>query len=150
MDYVPSSTLEDAIDCFVQDVLKHVGNACDGLDAEHRQLQSERTDPTAATWRKLEAMLGFDPDDAPSDLVDGFEALTERYGAEPLEEAALAHQGERASEALEHCIEAAESSFSLQAVNAAAQLRDRIGVPPGPIRNTRLGETVDTNVGHPG
>ena len=174
LDYVPSSTLEDAIDCFVQDVLKHVGNACDGLDAEYRQLQSERTDPAVATWRKLEAMLGFDPDDAPSDLVDGFEALTERYGAEPLEEAALAHQGERASEALEHCIEAAESSnvlirapFSIDtdmigvartspqppwllAVDAAAQLRDRLGVPPGPIRNTRLSEIVGTNVDHLG
>ena len=174
LDYLPSSTLEDTIDCFVQDVLEQVGDACDGLDAEYRQLQSERTDPAVATWRKLEAMLGFDPDDAPSDLVDGLEALTERYGTEPLEEAALAHQGEGASEALEHCIEAAKSSNTLirapisidtdvigmarsplqppwlQAVNAAAHLRDRLCVPPGPIRNTRLSEIVGTNVDHLG
>ena len=90
LDYVPSSTVEEAIDRFVLDVLTHVGTACDGLDAEYRQLRSERADPEVAIWRTLEAMLGFDPDDAPEGLVRGFEALTDRYGAEPLQEAALA------------------------------------------------------------
>lgn len=134
LDYLPSSTLKDAIDCFVQDVLEQVGDACDGLDAEYRQLQSERTDPAVATWRKLEAMLGFDPDDAPSDLVDGLEALTERYGAEPLEEAALAHQGDGASEALEHCIEAAKSSNIL--IRAPISIdTDVIGMGRSPLQS---------------
>ena len=168
LNYVPSSTVEDAIDRFVGHVLEHVGDASDGLDTEYRQLQAERTDPTVATWRKLEAMLGFDPDDAPDGLVGGLEALTERYGSEPLQEAALAHQGEEATEVLETCIEAAECSnvlvrapfpfdtietnrSSLQppwrlAVGAANQLRHWLGVPPGPIRNTRLSEIVGTNV----
>ena len=174
LNYVPSSTVEDAIDRFVGHVLEHVGDASDGLDAEYRQLQAERTDPTVATWRKLEAMLGFDPDDAPDGLVDGLETLTERYGSEPLQEAALAHQGERATEALNNCIEAAESSnvliraplafdtldpievgrSSLEppwrlAVRAAKQLRHWLNVPPGPIRNTRLSEIVGTNVDSP-
>ena len=170
LDYVPSSTVEAAIDRFVGDVLEHVGDASDGLDAEYRQLQSERADPTVAAWRKLEAMLGFDPDDAPDGLVGGLEALTERYGSEPLQEAALAHQGEKATEVLQTCIEAAESSnvlvrapFSfdtleidrsspqppwLLAVGAANQLRHWLGVPPGPIRNPRLSEIVGTNVDH--
>ena len=175
LNYVPSSTVEDAIDRFVGHVLEHVGDASDGLDAEYRQLQAERTDPTVATWRKLEAMLGFDPDDAPDGLVDGLETLTERYGSEPLQEAALAHQGERATEAINNCIEAAESSnvlisapfafdtldpikvgrSSLQppwrlAVRAANQLRHWLNVPPGPIRNTRLSEIVGTNVDYLG
>ena len=168
LDYVPSLTVEAAIDRFVRNVLEHVGDASDGLDAEYRQLQAERADSTVAAWRTLEAMLGFDPDDAPDGLVGGLEALTERYGSEPLQEAALAHQGEEATEVLETCIEAAESSnvlvrapFSfdtleinrsspqppwLLAVGAANQLRHRLGVPPGPIRNTRLSEIVGTNV----
>ena len=175
LNYVPSSTVEDAIDRFVGHVLEHVGDASDGLDTEYRQLQAERTDPTVATWRKLEAMLGFDPDDAPDGLVDGLETLTERYGSEPLQEAALAHQGERATEAINNCIEAAESSkvlisapfafdtldpikvgrSSLQppwrlAVRAANQLRHWLNVPPGPIRNTRLSEIVGTNVDYLG
>ena len=81
LDYVPSSTVEEAIDRFVLDVLTQVGAACDGLDAEYRQLRSERADPEVAAWRTLEAMLGFDPDDAPEGLVGGLEALAERYGA---------------------------------------------------------------------
>ena len=170
LDYVPSLTVEAAIDRFVRNVLEHVGDASDGLDAEYRQLQAERADSTVAAWRTLEAMLGFDPDDAPDGLVGGLEALTERYGSEPLQEAALAHQGEEATLALENCIEAAESSnvlvrapfafdtletnrSSLQppwqlAVGAANQLRHWLSVPPGPIRNTRLSKVVGTNVDH--
>ncbi|MCY3821390.1 MAG: hypothetical protein OXH52_18885 [Gammaproteobacteria bacterium] len=171
LSYVPSSTVEDAIDRFVGHVLEHVGEASDGLDTECRQLQSERADPAVATWRKLEAMLGFDPDDAPEGLVDSLEALTERYGLEPLQEVALAHQGERATEALNDCIEAAKSSnvlirtpidftrkdrievgrSSLEpprrfAVRVANQLRHWLVVPPGPIGNKRLSEIVGTNI----
>ena len=81
LDYVPSLTVEAAIDRFVRNVLEHVGDASDGLDAEYRQLQAERADSTVAAWRTLEAMLGFDPDDAADGLVGGLEALTERYGS---------------------------------------------------------------------
>ena len=170
LDYVPSSTVEEAIDQFVLEVLEHAGTACDGLDAEYRQLCSERADPEAATWRTLEAMLGFDPDDAPEGLICGLEALTDRYGAEPLQEAALAHQGADATAVLDDCIEAAECSkvvvqapfavedfpvdrSSLQppwllAVNTADRLRRSLGVPPGPLRNTRLSEIVGIHVDH--
>ena len=110
LDYVPSSIIEDAIDRFVRAVLESVGDASDGLGTEYRQLQSERTEPSVAAWRKLEAMLGFDPDDAPDGLVARMEALSAQYGSEPLQEAALAHQGKRAAEALDNCIHAAKSS----------------------------------------
>lgn len=171
LTYVPSSTVEDAVDRFIGYVLEHVGEASDGLDIEYRQLQAERADPAVETWRKLEAMLGFDPDDAPEGLVDSLVALTERYGLEPLQEAALAHQGERATEALNDCIEAAKSSnvlirspidfdtkgridvgrSSLEppwrfAVRVANQLRHWLVVPPGPVRNKRLSEIIGTNV----
>ena len=110
LDYVPSSSIEDAIDRFVRAVLEGVGDASDGLGTEYRQLQSERTEPSVAAWRKLEAMLGFDPDVAPDGLVTRMEALSAQYGSEPLEEAALAHQGKRVAEALDNCIRAAKSS----------------------------------------
>ena len=102
------------------------------------------------------------------------EALSAQYGSEPLQEAALAHQGKRAAEVLDNCIRAAESSNvlvrspfpagtiadptyidrdsfqppCLLGVDAANQMRDRLGVPPGPIRNPRLSEIVGTNVDH--
>ena len=37
LHYVPSLTVEAAIDRFIRDVLEHVGKASDGLDAEYRQ-----------------------------------------------------------------------------------------------------------------
>ena len=170
LDYVPSSSVEEAIDGFVLDVVRNLGTACDGLDAEYRHLRSERDDPEVAAWRTLEAMLGFDPDDAPEGLVRGLEALTDRYGAEPLQEAALAHQGENATVVLDDCIEAAACSnvvvqapFAIEefqidrssleppwllAVNTADRLRHCLGVPPGPLRNTRLSEIVGINVDH--
>ena len=110
LEYVPSSTVEEAIDQFILDVLKQVGTDCDGLDVEYTQLRSERANPEVAAWRTLEAMLGFDPDDAPESLVSGFEGLTERYGVEPLQEAALAHQGANANAALDKCLVAAKCS----------------------------------------
>ena len=175
LDYVPSSIIEDAIDRFVRAVLESVGDASDGLGTEYRQLQSERTEPSVAAWRKLEAMLGFDPDDAPDGLVARLEALSEQYGSEPLQEAALAHQGKRGSRSagqLHPCGQVFQragsrsplpaetiadpayidrSSFQppcLLGVDAANQMRDRLGVPPGPLRNPRLSEIVGTNVDH--
>ncbi len=110
LDYAPSSIFEDTIDRFVRAVVESVGDASDGLGTEYRQLQSERTEPSVAAWRKLKAMLGFDPDDAPGGLVARMEALSAQYGSEPLQEAALAHQGKRAAEVLDNCIRAAKSS----------------------------------------
>lgn len=122
LEYVPSWTVEKAIDRFILDVLNQVGTACDGL------------------------------------------------GAEPLQEAALAHQGVHANAALDKCLEAAGCSnvvvrtpFAvnefqidrpslrppwLLAANAADRLRDWLGVPSGPLRNTRLSEIVGINVDH--
>lgn len=170
LNYVPTSTVEHAIDRFVHDVLIHAEAASDVLHAEYRQLRSERDDPEVATWRTLEAMLGFDPDDAPDGLIQSLSALTDRYGVEPLQEAALAHQGLHATAVLDHCIEAAQCSnvviqapFAIEgfqidrstlqppwllAVNAADRLRHWLGVPPGPLRNTRLSEIVGINVDH--
>ena len=83
LDYVPSSIIEDAIDRFVRAVLESAGDASDGLGTEYRQLQSERTEPSVAAWRKLEAMLGFDPDGAPDGLVARLETLSETIQNSP-------------------------------------------------------------------
>ena len=103
-------------------------------------------------------------------LVSGFEALTARYGAESIHEAANANPGERSTKVLDDCIEAAEmpkiilhapvavdamrlhrspldSPWQL-AMGAARDLRHRLALPLGPIRNTRLGEILGINVDH--
>ena len=168
LEYVPSSVAEDAVDTFIRAVMDDIGKDCDGLDSEYGQLRAERDDPTAARWRRLEAMLGFDPDDAPRDLVSFCEGMTGRYGRQGIEEAAVAHQGPGCATALQRSIAAAETSNVVMrapravheiridrttlappwqlAVDAARDSRRQLQVPPGPIRNTRLSELLSLNV----
>ena len=170
LHYLPASTVEGTLDGFVQDVLDDVGAANDGLDAEFEALLSERADPRASTWRRLEAMLGFDPDEAPEPLVASLESLADRFGLEAVGEAALARQGEQAGDVLEACIDAADRSRVVvhpphafaaidvekpsldapwqRATSAAEILRDRLHVPRGPIRNTRLSDLLGVSIDH--
>ena len=168
LEYVPSTTAEDAIDSFIRRVLQEVGSDCDGLDMEYQHLRAERTDPAVSRWRRLEALVGFDPDGAPERLVSDYEAMTERFGTDGIEEAALAQQGVQSTSALQVTLRAAENSkvllrtpgaiadFGLDhsplhppwrlAIGAARELRQRLRVPPGPIRNPRLSEVLNINV----
>jgi hypothetical protein len=40
----------------------------EALQSQLSALQREREDGEIAAWRRLEAQLGFDPDDAPAEL----------------------------------------------------------------------------------
>ena len=168
LEYVASSAVESAIDAFIESILHHAGSDCDGLDHEYRDLLAERADPVVSRWRRLEALLGFDPDAAPEGVVSDYEAMIERFGTEAIEEAALAQQGEYSGIALQDALGAAETSKvvlrtpsaaggieldrdPLQppwrlAIGAARGLRQRMRIPEGPIRNPRLSEVLGLNV----
>ena len=168
LEYVPSSTAERAIDTFIDHVLQDTGTDCDGLEQEFRYLRDERADPDASRWRRIEAMLGFDPDDAPEALVTDYETLSERFGIESVEEAALAQQGGQSVNVFQDTLRAAEASKVVLrtpatiaridldhhrhrppwqlAVRAAGQLRQHLRVPPGPIRNPRLSEVLGISI----
>lgn len=167
LEYVPSSTAERAIDTFIDHVLQDTGTDCDGLDQEFRDLRAERADPDASRWRRIEAMLGFDPDDAPEALVTDYETMSERFGIDSVEEAALAQQGGRSLNVFQDTLRAAEASKVVLrtpatiarielghrhrppwqlAVRAASQLRQHLRVPPGPIRNPGLSELLGISI----
>lgn len=168
LEYVPASTAESAIDTFIDHVLQDVGADSDGLEQEYRDLRTERADPDASRWRRIEATLGFDPDGAPEGLVTDYETMSERFGIDSIEEAALARQGADSINALQDTLRAAEASkVTLRtpstitrieldhhplrppwrlAVRAASELRQRLRVPPGPIRNPRLSEVLGINI----
>ena len=55
----------------------------------------ERRDPAAAEWRKLEALCGYDPDEAPAALIEKIASDRERLGRHAVEE--LAAQGRDAT-----------------------------------------------------
>ena len=168
LEYIASSTAENAIDAFIDDVLQDVGTDCDGLDREYQDLRAERADPSVSRWRRLEALLGFDPDAAPEGVVADFDTMTDRFGTEGIEEAALAQQRGHPVNALHDALRAAQNSRVLLrtpsiirpieldrhplrppwklAMGAARQLRQRLRVPSGPIRNPRLSEVVGIDV----
>lgn len=134
------------------------------LRAQFDALQEERADESVTAWRRLEAKLGFDPDDAPEGLLESLIEYTEAYGCSGVEEAAVADPGTQAVETLREEIAAAKQSRLIcdlsdavaaagtvergpdtlpwQAAEAVAKrIRDAIGVgEAAPLRNARLGE----------
>jgi hypothetical protein len=153
---VEGSAYEKGIDSFLTKVVETCVEARDGeaLRALVDQLRKERLDSEVAAWRKLEAQLGFDPDQAPASLMKRLAALEEAVGERALEEAAVSAPGLQAGRVLEDAIAAAKLSnaevdFSLaRAVDpsifdasipwrigeeAARWARHAVGVTEGPV-----------------
>lgn len=64
---VPAAELEAVIDDFVEDILKRLDTATvreSNLHHLWNELKSERADPELARFRRLEAQLGLEPDEA--------------------------------------------------------------------------------------
>lgn len=128
-------------------------------------LNKERTDPEAAQWRRLEAIAGFDCDEAPDDLMAGLAGLQERYGIEDIEEAVAAHPGIDTTRLLLETIDAGSSVHDIADFSGAMGLagsqpgslarepwqcaeqyargiREAFGHPDGPLRNARLADLL--------
>lgn len=94
--WIPAGAFEDTIDAFIGCVL---GRLEEGevheteLHALWQEVLAERADPDLAADRKLEAMLGFDPGEAPEGLVDDFQNLAAEAGDSAMAEIAPACAG---------------------------------------------------------
>lgn len=69
---IPISAFQTAVDGFVSEVVTRMDRL--GVDDGHlgsvwRELQNERADPEVSWWRRLEATLGYDVDEAPEGLL---------------------------------------------------------------------------------
>ena len=107
-EVVSAASLESAIDAFVDGVFQVLTNAKLGesnLHALWHDLQAERADETTAYFRRLEARLGFDPDEIDEDLVKSYIDDAQAIGEGALEEIA-AHSSQSGAEV--HMIRAAE------------------------------------------
>lgn len=166
INIVSARDYEDGLDSFLGHVLSTCGNAQDGSALKDivDQLNDERTNPQEAGWRRLEARLGFDPDEAPDGLIESLVEQENWIGSEAVEEAAVARPGNDAPQALQQAIAASEGSALLvdlesvgkveslgdrQDVNrpiwmiaedAAARLRQALGRSEGPLRNKPFSE----------
>lgn len=88
---IKARSFEEAIDAFISGVLARLA-AVKVRETTLRELWAEvveeRQDPTLTADRQLEALLGFDPDEAPESLLTTFKGLTSKAGASALKEIA--------------------------------------------------------------
>jgi hypothetical protein len=132
-------------------------------------VQSERRDADLTTWRRLEAMAGFDPDEAPDTLMAAFEEMLSRYSEADIEEAASAAPGADAASILLALVNETPSSAYADveftpavrignrevhtvdgepwemAEAAARMVRNNADLGSKPLRNRRLAEIAGTS-----
>lgn len=151
---VDGKAYEDGVDAFFVRVMSEAGAHPDAGAFKNmvEQLARERQDPSVSAWRVLEACLGFDPDEAPDEVMEAMTAFESRLGEDAVEEAAVAAPGAESPAILEAAVAASEASsivvdmseletvdpwHNMQpgtvpwrlAENAARQLRARLGNP---------------------
>jgi len=169
MGMIAANEYEAELDDFFQSVIGHCARTLDGnaLKELIGQILTERSDPELAAWRRLEACLGFDADEAPDAVINSLIDLESVAGEEGVEEAAHAQPGENSAESLEKVINATLQSelkvdLSLakelretletcanktpwqMAEEAATHLRSIIGVKMGQFKNDSLAEIFKT------
>jgi hypothetical protein len=157
---ITANQFELGIDEFFNAVLEQCARSADAqtLAALVGQLVTERREPELAAWRKLEARLGFDTDEAPDAVVETMLKLAPSLGDAEIEEAASAYPGPKSGEALQVVLEASKASHLeidlsnvdridptrdtrpypspwQMAESAAAQVRDMYGINHGPLGN---------------
>ena len=166
--FVNAEQFEGAVDQFLERAVNAQSNDRDALKAQYSALNCERNDQDFSTWRRLEAMSGYDADSAPDNLIQAFLGNVEKYGLDGVGEAIAAVQGEVAQEALEASISFAEQSGVIcdfreassaansvefrsrawiweQAEIAAKEVRNRSGCQKGPLKNGRLAEILNVS-----
>jgi hypothetical protein len=93
---LPSETFEAAVDAFVRRMLARLRDQQvpkSNLDCIWSDILAERCDPDLSKRRRLEALLGRDPDEVDDDAVDRLLADTGSLGEQAIQELAAAGAG---------------------------------------------------------
>ena len=169
--FVVAEQFERSVDEFLDRAIDAKSNDREALRAQVSALAEERNDGDVATWRRIEAKLGYDVDSAPDGLIERLMSYIGSYGNEGVEEAIVAIQGSASAEALDEEIEFTKKSkvvCSFHDATAAAGNVDRGGNEPirkiaeraakavrssldaqeGPLWNIRLAELLNTSKDH--
>ncbi|MHB8348205.1 MAG: hypothetical protein ACYDHM_13730 [Acidiferrobacterales bacterium] len=166
---ISAGVFETGIDEFVQRVLARLSSvklAQSDLGQLWQQLLAERGDEELSAMRRLEALLGFDLDEAPSKLIAFLQSRINEAGLNAVEEIAAAAK-QCSSETLQGILEqTSKSSISIriesasgilkqysdkssptelpwQRAEVAAKLaRNEWGIGKGPVSNNTLSELL--------
>lgn len=88
---ITAAEFEQRVDSFMEGVLSRMhsfGMGGDNLAKLWAEVLAERHNPEAARWRKLEALCGYDPDQAPAAIIEMLLEDKAHLGGKALEEVA--------------------------------------------------------------
>jgi hypothetical protein len=111
--FLSVSDFERSIDLFMETVLDRLESAKitnTELHAIWAEVRQERSDPAESVYRKLEAALGYEPDEAPEDTVARLRRLSSEAGEHAIDELAYACSGADADQRLAGIVEQARST----------------------------------------
>lgn len=134
---LPAGAFEHAVDQFVDGVLARLASERPRdtpakLGKLWGEVCEERGDPQLTRWRKLEAILGFDPDEAPDGLIKHLQALIDDYGASAIEEMA-AESAERAADDITVLWDDVRQRSPVVSIKQAASLRRCLRTETHPV-----------------
>ena len=134
--FIQASDFERGVDDFIEAVLARL--ASQGLydvdlAALWKELWEERSEPDLAAWRKLEAIMGLDPDEAPDALINSLREAAVSSGIGAIEEIAAASKTKALSD-LEVLLDEARPKAAPVDVADLADVRQRIDREVDPSR----------------
>ena len=129
---VLAKDFEHAVDRFVKKVLDRIaGSGQTELTVVWETLINERSNPALSKIRRLEAMLGFNPDEAPEQVIQDLNDLSTEAGPSAVDELAWACAGQQSPAVmLTETVEVARSSSGVQG---------KIVVPPSVLETVGEG-----------
>lgn len=169
--FINAESFEAKIDGFLNKCVDSVSKDKTALKAQILALRAERNDQDASIWRKLEAKLGYDVDDAPGELIKTLFTFMSQFGERGVEEAIVAVQGESSAAMLEKQITATRNSgigcdldnamraagsilhetgnvpVWVKAKKSAFAVRENLGEKRGPLGNKKLSELMNVASG---
>ena len=164
---IDAQTFEREIDAFIDSTsarLRARLESTTGLQALWGEVKEERRDPILSNERRLEATLGFDPDECPSDILDLFKRLMPQAGSSAIGEIAPACATEDPGKSIRDILEIAETGDLIGNVSdelkperyrvdssipawecgwqLARKLRMELGLKEAPVSDDKLCELV--------
>jgi len=137
---ISASTFEQMLDEFVSLVLARLdGSEISGTHLHDlwREVREERADPELANNRRIEGRLGFDPGEAPEDLMGRLDALSRRAGLGAVDELAPVCAGPQHAEMLDKIEEFSELPGVTAHISMAKSLRVKEAAPATPWERGR-------------
>lgn len=134
---IDAAEFEAGVDAFVEEVLGRLA-ACQVIETDlrslWRELRTERADPGLCALRRLEALAGYDPGEAPEALVNALQARAVTDGRGAIDEIAAGFGGKAAAAAdsIDRALAASGVEFHGDGLASLRKIRrtwDRAGAP---------------------